>query len=276
MKISKDLRFYSIIIVFLFSNILFSQSTFVDTVNITSKTMHKNHNALVFLPDNYNTSIDSFPVVYLLHGYTGYYNNWYLKEPKLPQYASKYKMIIVTPEGSLDSWYLDLDSTKMYETYISTEVPNWINAHYKTKANKKYRGICGLSMGGHGALIIAIDHPNKFETASSISGALDLRPFYKKWNLTQLLGDLEKHPSIWFNNTFAGKLYRLDKSTQQEFLIDCGDNDIFIDVNRKVHSQLNNIGIKHKFIVNPGKHSWDYWKKELPYHLQFFHNHFEK
>jgi S-formylglutathione hydrolase FrmB len=274
-KINKY-RIYYLIILEIFANTLFSQLASVDTVLIPSNTMHKQHYALVFLPENYNNSKDSFPVLFLLHGYTGYYNNWFIREPKLQQYASNFNMIIVTPEGTSDSWYLDIDSTKMYETYISTEVPNWIDAHYRTKTDKKYRGISGLSMGGHGAMIIAVDYPDRFEIASSISGALDLRPFHKRWNLETLLGNLEKHPSIWFNNTFAGKLYRLNKKNKQEFLIDCGDKDIFIDVNRKIHFLLDKNGIKHEFIVNPGNHSWKYWKNELPYHLQFFHNHFEK
>jgi S-formylglutathione hydrolase FrmB len=82
--------------------------------------------------------------------------------PELKTYADEYKVLIVCPDGGNSSWYFDspVDSTMKYETYIGKEVPDYIDAHYKTIKNRTARAITGLSMGGHGALFIAFRHSN--------------------------------------------------------------------------------------------------------------------
>ena len=254
-----------------------SRDSFVLTVTIPSKTMNLKHKAMVFLPENYYFNKDSFSVVYLLHGYTGYYNNWYQREPRLSQYATRYNMIIVTPEGTFDSWYLDSpeDTSIRYETYIGKEVPKWINAHFKVYDKKENRAICGLSMGGHGALTIAADYPESYGAASSISGALDLRKYYLKWNLKKIIGDIYKYPSRWFTLSFAGKIFIIDKKNPPALLLDCGTEDIFYQTNESIHKLLLETGIKHDYFVRPGGHNWSYWKNALPYHLLFFQKYFE-
>lgn len=273
---------YFVIFVFNHPCRLYSQSGKADgnvvTVVIPSKKMHIEHKALVFLPEKYKDSGERFPVLYLLHGYTGYYSNWYEREPRLKDYATRYGMIIVTPEGNYDSWYIDSpeDSTSMYETYIAVEVREWIDRHFRTKADRRHRAISGLSMGGNGALCIAADYPEAFGAASGMSSAVDLRKYYNKWNLKQLIGDIYKHPSRWFKFSFAGKLYMLNKGFDQAFLLDCGVDDMFFEDNEKVHRQMLDLGIKHDFFIRPGGHSWDYWRNALPYHLLFFEKYFEK
>lgn len=76
-----------------------------------------------------------------------------------------------------NSWYFDspVDTAYRYETHISKEVVGFIDGHYRTRANKKYRAITGLSMGGHGALFIALRHSDIFGAAGSISGGVDLK-----------------------------------------------------------------------------------------------------
>ena len=275
-------RIYFIFITFFLSIFsLNAQKTKTDsfslTVTIPSKVMNIEHKAMVFLPENYYTSKDSFPVVYLLHGYTGYYNNWYVREPQLPGYCTRYGIIIVTPEGTSNSWYIDspVDTVSKYETYIAEEVPDWIDHHFKTINNKHNRAICGLSMGGHGALTIAADYPDRFGAAGSMSGVLDLRPFYKKWNLTRKLGDYSIFPDNWYKYSFVGKISKL-KDSGLAILIDCGMDDPFFEVNKEIHNDLVNNEIPHDFFIRPGGHSWDYWKNALPYHLLFFQKYFER
>lgn len=247
------------------------------TVTIPSDAMDTVYQAMVFLPENYYLSKDSFPVVYLLHGYTGYYDNWFEREPKLPEYSTRYKMIVVTPEGTSNSWYIDspVDTTSKFETYIAEEVPGWIDDHFRTLRNKENRAICGLSMGGHGALTIAADHQYRFGAAGSMSGVLDFRPFNKKWNLRQILGKYSEFPGNWYKYSFVFKIPEL-KNSSLAILIDCGVDDPFYEVNKEVHQELINKNIPHDFFIRPGGHSWDYWKNALPYHLLFFQNYFEK
>ncbi len=280
---TKTNRIYFIFITFLiFLYGLNGQKIVTDsfslTVTIPSKTMKKTHKAMIFLPENYYLCKDSFPVVYLLHGYTGYYNNWYKREPRLQEYASRYNFIIVTPEGTSDSWYIDspVDTSSMYSSYIGKEVPDWIDSHFKTINRKEARAICGLSMGGHGALTIACDYKDIYGAASSMSGVLDFRPFNKNWNLTDILGVYEKNRDNWYKSSFVGKIDNLTNTNAPALLIDCGIDDKFYAVNKKIHKKLIKRKIPHDFCVRPGGHSWHYWKNSLPYHLMFFNIFFEK
>lgn len=269
-------RFYFVLIFFQISALAYPQShekaAFVRVVDIPSKSMNKTHKAMVFLPDDYFESDDRFPTVYLLHGYSGYYDDWHKREPKLQHYAREYGIIIITPEGNFDRWYIDspVDTASKYGTYIGFEVPEWIDASFRTKRDRKYRAITGLSMGGHGALTIAADHSYRFGAAGSMSGVLDLRPYDNEWNLKSLLGDIEVKPSIWFLNSFYGKVFRLDPNTQPAFILDCGISDRHLKVNMKVHELMTEKNIEHQFSIMPGEHTWDYWLARLPEHLDFF------
>ena len=97
----------------------------VDTIIIRSNSMQKNIKCVVIKPDSYKKEKTYYPVVYLLHGHSGSYNNWIKRVPDLSQYADDYQLLIVCPDGDFNSWYLDspIDSTKKYETYIAKEVP---------------------------------------------------------------------------------------------------------------------------------------------------------
>ena len=254
----------------------FSELYYVE--HIPSSSMNKSHKAMVFLPEKYFDTPDSFPVVYLLHGYSGHFDDWNRKEPNLQKYATEFNLIIVTPEGDFDRWYINspIDTTSKYKTYIGMEVPEWIDANYKTKRSSKFRAITGLSMGGHGALTIAADYPDMFGAAGSMSGALDLRPFSGKWNLNDLLGDIDVKPSVWFMYSFYGKIFKLDKDSHPAMIIDCGESDLFFDVNIKVHNLLVDKEIRHEFKFRPGGHNWDYWLESLPVHLDFFNKYFNE
>ncbi len=280
-KIQTNRIYFILITLFLSIFSLNAQKTKPDsfslTVTIPSKAMKIEHKAMVFLPENYYVGNDSFSVVYLLHGYTGYYNNWFVREPELPDYCTRYNIIIVTPEGTSNSWYINspVDTASKYETYIAEEVPDWVDNHFRTIRKKENRAICGLSMGGHGALTIAADYQNKFGAAGSMSGVLDFRPFHEKWNLTQKLGDYNIFPDNWYKYSFVGKISKL-KNSGLSLLIDCGMDDPFFEVNKEIHNDLVNQKIPHDFFIRPGGHSWDYWKNALPYHLLFFQKYFEK
>ena len=141
-----------------------SRAATVDTVSIFSKAMGKSFKCVVIQPDKKAEKTPALPVVYLLHGWSGNYANWVTKVPVIKQLADQYRIIIVCPDGGYDSWYIDspLDPSLRFETYIGTEVPEYIDAHYATINDRKARAITGLSMGGHGALFLSFRHSDRF------------------------------------------------------------------------------------------------------------------
>ncbi|MBW8684059.1 alpha/beta hydrolase [Chitinophaga rhizophila] len=248
----------------------------VDTVAIYSKAMHKSLKCVVITPDSYQDKQQRYPVVYILHGHSGNYSNYITKIPAIAAVADAYQMILVCPDGGYNSWYLDspVDSAIRFETYVGKEIPSFIDANYRTKASRESRAITGLSMGGHGALYLAIRHQETFGAAGSMSGGVDVRPFPNNWELSQKLGSYKAHAANWDQHVVVNQLSRL-KSDSLSIIIDCGVKDFFIDVNRQLHQRMLEQGIAHDYIERAGAHTWEYWSNSIMYQLFYFHRFFK-
>lgn len=248
----------------------------VDTVVNFSRSMNKDIKAVVITPDDYGNKKD-FPVVYLLHGYSGNYADWISKVPSIKSAADLYQVILVCPDGGFGSWYFDspVDPSLRYETYITRELVTWVDAHYRTIKERRGRAITGLSMGGHGALYLALRHQDLFGAAGSMSGGVDIRPFPLNWDLSKCLGSYAQHPENWERNTVTNMLHLLTPNGLA-LIIDCGSEDFFFKVNEKLHEKLLERNIPHDFISRPGAHNWEYWTGAVEYQLLFMSRFFEK
>lgn len=253
-----------------------TQAARVDTVLTYSPSMEKNIKAVVILPDSYRASI-KYPVIYLLHGYSGDYSSYIKSFPGLKDFSDSLKIIFVCPDGNYGSWYLDspVDSSWRYETYVSKELVKWIDEKYSTINDRKGRAITGLSMGGHGAFYLAFRHQDVYGAAGSMSGGVDIRPFPLKWDLAKRLGDYATHKQNWDDNTVINLVYLL-KPNSLALIFDCGIDDFFYKVNVNLHDKLLERNIPHDFISRPGAHTWEYWKNSIQYQILFFENYFKK
>ena len=260
---------------FIFSFSIFSFAT-VDTVSIYSNAMHKNIKAVVIKPDGYKKGKD-FAVVYLLHGAYGNYQNWFKKVPALQTYADLYKILIVCPDGAANSWYFDspVDSSYKFETHVSNEVPAYIDANYKTKKDRKYRAIAGLSMGGHGALFIAFRHSETFGACGSMSGALLIEYITdKRYSIDKILGDTSSNKQRYFDYSIMKEMEQYPKDSLS-IIMDCGTEDFVIEMNRAAHKKMQSLKIPHDYTERPGKHDWNYWRNAIQYQLLYFRNYFD-
>ncbi|MFY7651647.1 MAG: alpha/beta hydrolase [Chitinophagaceae bacterium] len=249
----------------------------VDTVIINSAVMPKAGKAVVVLPKQYKKRQLRFPVVYLLHGYGGNYSNWIKLVPQIKELATAYNSIIVCPDGGISSWYLNspIDSNSRYATYIGEEVPKFIDANYRTIAQKEARAITGLSMGGHGGLYLGIQFPEIFGACGSMSGGVDLRNSSRKYDLALRIGDSAIYPQNWYNFSVVHQVEKL-KNKPVNMIIDCGVNDFFFSINQQLHQKLLDLGIPHDYIERPGEHNWTYWANAIHFQLVFFDNYFKK
>jgi len=248
----------------------------VDTVEVYSASMRKSIPCIVILPDNYSLQGKPYPVLYLLHGYSGNYTGWLSEAPQLRQHADTYQMLIVCPDGGYDSWYLDspVDSTVRYDTHISQEVVQYVDYYYHTRREREGRAITGLSMGGHGAVTLAIKHLDVFGAAGSMAGGLDLRDWRKNnWDLKGVLGDPDAHWQNWVDCSAVSLVPRLKKA-DLPLLIDCGVGDFFLPANREMNRVLLEAGIPHEYTERPGEHNRDYWSSAVDYQVVFFHKFF--
>ena len=248
----------------------------VDTVPVMSMAMGRTIKNVVVMPETYGNVrylMMRYPVVYLLHGAQGCYSDW-SRKADLERLADEYGVIIVCPDGQ-DSWYFDspVDPKMQFETYVSKELVEFIDNHYRTIAHRYMRAITGLSMGGHGALFLAWRHPDVFWSCGSMSGNMDITQHPNSWHIKDRLGDYENNQQRWREHAVCNLVDQLKACTlepAQNIIIDDGLNDIFIKNNIALHEQLVEKGIDHDFTVRPGRHSWDYWVNSLDSHMMFF------
>ncbi|HWK56177.1 MAG TPA: alpha/beta hydrolase family protein [Parapedobacter sp.] len=248
----------------------------VDTVSVWSEAMNKAVKSVIVTPTNY-VQQRAFPVVYLLHGYSGDYADWVNKAPEIKDLSDRYGLIIVCPDGGYGSWYWDspLDNSFRYETFVSDELITWVDGNYKTIASRNGRAITGLSMGGHGALYLAMKHVDVYGAAGSTAGGVDIRPFPLNWDIAERLGSYADHPERWDNHTVVNLLHRLTPNALA-LIIDCGTSDFFYGVNEQLHRKLLDRNIPHTYITGPGAHNWEYWQQSIIYQLLYFNEFFSK
>ena len=256
-----------ILLILVSSNIYASE---LDTVSIFSNTMQKPIKCVVITPSQVSAGAE-LPVVYMLHGYSGNHATW-ASEPFATQaLADQYSVIVVCPDGNYNSWYWDspINSKSKYETFVSSELVEYIDNNYPTIKSREGRAITGLSMGGQGALYLAFRHQDIFGAAGSMSGGVDIRQFPNNWSIKDLLGDPDTHPENWEEYTVMNQLQYL-KPNSLALIIDCGTDDFFYDVNENLHKELLNRNIAHKYTTDQGAHEINYWKESLLYHMLFF------
>ena len=250
----------------------------VDTIEVFSKKMERDIKNLVILPAGYNRQDTiKYPVLYLLHGVQADHTSWTkVIRKELPDDATKYNMIIVCPNGE-NSWYLDssVNPASQFETYITKELVESIDNKYKTIPSSLARAISGFSMGGYGALRLAILHPGVFGACGSMSGAVDFRPFPKVYKLSSQLGGYATNKKRWDENVIINMTNKLKPKTLS-IIIDCGFEDQFLYVNGQLHQSMLNKGIQHEYIVESGGHDRKYWNKAIVKQLQFFFGFFNK
>lgn len=245
-------------------------------VGVYSAAMQKEVAVSVITPDGYAPEeAKEYDVVYLLHGFGDDHLAW-LTKGQVGPYADQYDLIFVCPDGE-KSWYWDspIDPAYRYETFMTRELIEWVDASYNTRASREGRAITGLSMGGHGALFLAMRHQHLFGAAGSTSGGVDIRPFPDGWDMAKRLGQQEQEPQNWEEYTVINLIELLPTDGSLALIIDCGTEDFFYEVNCALHQRLMERGVPHDFYLRPGRHHWPYWQGSIEHQLLFFDNFFD-
>lgn len=242
----------------------------------------------ITLPDDYYTSNRRYPVVYLLHGFGDDETGWIqfgeadriladgIKSGALPP------MILVMPDGG-KTWYInDYQNKVRYEDMFVQEFIPHIDSTYRTRHDREFRAIAGVSMGGHGALMLAMHHPDLFSSCAGLSAAVRTEETFTA------IPD-ERYNSA-YANAFSGPVKGEERLTatwkrssplvlarsapendlkQVRWWIDCGDDDPLTVGNAMLHIALLNRKITHEFRIHDGAHTWLYWRTGLPDALKF-------
>ena len=223
----------------------------------------------VLLPSGYESSLRRYPVLYLLHGLTGDYKDWTTRT-NLAEHVRTVPLIIVMPDGE-NSWYTNAaDGGAKFEDYMATELPADVVQKYRTINSRYGRAIAGLSMGGFGALKLALKRPAQFSVAGSFSGAFGVT---REGEVESRIGtvEAERLRSIFGpadsvtrkeNDVFA--LAAAVRPAGAPYIyIDCGTSDALIPSNRQVIEALRKSAVGYEYHEVPGTHAWDYWDRRV-------------
>jgi S-formylglutathione hydrolase FrmB len=226
---------------------------------------------LVYLPPSYNTAIGKtkrYPTLYLLHGSPGGDSDWVtggkaadsadtlIATNRIPE------LIMIFPDGNGSSgatseWGNSGDQHQLIETYVVTDLVKYVDNHYRSIANAAHRAIGGLSMGGFGAMNIAIHHPDVFGSVISLGG------YYRAegtiWGSNADYLSANSPLDTISSTTLAWKLHIfLGAATK--------DQPYYTDAEQFIQ-ELNKLHIPYRFDLENGDHAWNVWQKQMYFAL---------
>lgn len=246
----------------------------VQTLQLNSRLMGRKMPFRVVLPVNYDDKAQNgriYPVIYLLHGLTGHFENWTAKT-HVTDYSVAYNFIIVTPEGG-DGWYTDNVSVPndKYESYIVNELIPEIDNRYRTIADRRGRIIAGLSMGGYGSLKFGLKYPDRFFLVGSFSGALGVASWTEKNIGKTIGGSIDKifgpeSSDLRRSNDIFEIVRGLtpEKTRSLPFVYQsCGTEDFLYENNKSFLQLLLEKRVPHEYREHPGGHEWVFWDDQI-------------
>lgn len=262
-----------------------------ETLTLRSSILNATKRYAVYLPAGYDDSKRSYPVLYLLHGSGDNHTGW-IQFGEVKRIADRAiadgdatPMIIVMPDaseqmGGLRGYFNDIGGTWRYEDFFFEELIPHIEKTLNVRAERQFRAVAGLSMGGGGSIAYAVRHPEVFAAACPLSaypGPLtfeelvdhprpfmqadkslpqeQLESFYRKQNLVEYIASLDGE--------------QLEQVRKVKWYIDCGDDDFLYKGNSLLHIAMREKQIPHEYRVRDGGHTWSYWRSALPEVLRF-------
>lgn len=268
---------------------LAQESKVSDNLIVKSKILNMDRKYAIYLPPGYETSQRSYPVLYLLHGGGDDQTGWvqfgevqYIADKALHDGIST-AMIIVMPDANTGKrgYSNNATGTWKYEDFFFQEFMPYIEKTYRIKAEKRYRAISGLSMGGDGTFTYTLHHPELFAAACPLSaGTGPLTIEDAKTRLTRETPTISQADiqSFYNRQSVLNLINTVPDSLQKSvrWFIDCGDDDFLYEGNSLAHIAMRKKNIPHEFRIRDGAHNWSYWRASLPVVLEFISKSFHQ
>ena len=276
-----------------------AQERALQTVEFFSPAVDRTMKYNILLPDDYETSTERYPVLYLLHGLTQNYTVWGLANGA-PFYAGLYDDLIVVMPDAGNSWYVNWAASEdgqsnNFEDHVIQDVVSHVDWNFRTIARREGRAMTGLSMGGFGAVTMGLRNPEMFISIGSTSGALE----YGRQAAARMRGEMppreprqrtpaqearrrQPNPLIGVDG-FSSQVERTPLGTMFEtpeqadaydpftlikqvpredlphIYLDCGTEDRLIVGARKLAAYMMEENIPFDYMQMPGRHNAAYW-----------------
>jgi enterochelin esterase-like enzyme len=262
----------------------------MDNLSMPSKILRMDRKYAIYLPPDYETSLRSYPVLYLLHGGGDDQTGWvqfgqvqHIADNNIIQ-GKVTPMIIVMPDANTGQrgYFNDIKGDWRYEDFFFQEFIPYIEKQYRIRSEKQYRAVAGVSMGGGGSFMYALHHPEMFSSSCPLSASTGplskdvAKKYYeqrgfKDFTDAELDTYYKRHSVLPLLDSMAA-----DQKKAVRWYIDCGDDDFLYEGNSQVHIAMRKLEIPHEFRIRDGVHGWVYWREALPEVLDFISDAFHQ
>ena len=218
--------------------------------------------ANIILPEHTEAWRAPPAVLYLLHGLSGDHTSW-CRGSSIERYARAYNLAVVMPEAN-KSFYCDMAHGSNYWTLFAEELPLLVNRWFKVSADPAQTFVAGASMGGYGAVKLALAQPDRFAAAASLSGALDIAAhIHVEWDESRrrtfgaVFDSLDKVPRS--AHDLIHQVRALDRVPDTEFYVCCGTEDYLYPDSTSFRDAALEKGLRLTYEESTGAHDWTYW-----------------
>jgi S-formylglutathione hydrolase FrmB len=245
-------------------------------VTFSSRALRRDMPYRVVMPSDFPAG-KKLRTVYLLHGGGGGFRDW-TNYSDVAKYA-EHDLILVMPEGD-SSYYANAAERpeERYEDYIVKDLIEDVEGKFPAAKNREDRAIVGVSMGGFGAINLALQHSELFEFAGGISAALDVpnRPFsikrVEQWRRFRAIFGPWNGPVQKNNDPFL-LVRSADPANTPYIFLTCGEQEGLLRPNRQFAALLKERHFAYEFHTMPGDHNWKQWHEWLPKLFQSLEEH---
>lgn len=221
-------------------------------------------------------SLELYPTLYLLHGYTGDQNDW-LEYSLIREFAERYEIAVIMPAGE-NSFYFDPPIGPRYSTFIGKELVEKTRALFPLSHKREETLLAGFSMGGYGALLNGILHADTFGFVGSFSGVvLSASPDVNEGVIKIPIPILQMlvESGEWKDLPPRLDLLHLLEDTENrkklpELFLSVGTEDYLYRENNYLHTYLEKENLSHYYFEGPGEHDWLFWNQVLPKFLNWY------
>lgn len=234
-------------------------------VQVPSPSLNESRSVTVLLPTDYVQSGKRYLVLYLLHG-GGQDHTAFAARSWFAAQASQ-GMIIVTPNAG-ESWYVNsvIQPKAKYEDFVVKDLVSYIDAHYRTLASREGRAVAGVSMGGWGAMLLGLKHPDLFRAVGALSAPYLISRQSPNMDMTsreQQTFGAPGSPERLARDPVA-VLAAIPLESVPLLYLASGNQDIFVVDNRRFVERLTERKIPYEYReISPRGHSWDLWDGQL-------------
>ncbi|MDD4817551.1 MAG: alpha/beta hydrolase family protein [Victivallaceae bacterium] len=214
-----------------------------------------------------------YPVMYLLHGMSDDQSIW-SRFTGIERYVSGKNLIVVMPNAHR-SYYMKMYRGFDYWTYISEELPEIVAGLFHVSKRREDTFVCGLSMGGYGALRLGLMRPDRFAAACSLSGVADIKSFPSyvdagcRPEMERIFGPFDSLPESHDDLFYLADRF-VASGGDTRILQVCGTEDFLYRDNVRLRDHFRKIGLKADYLEEPGSHTWEFWDRHVQTALGFF------